>query len=178
MPTGIGKNEEQMENLAEMLYAIVRPSAWQKAIDNEPAPGFFTSGTPMFHDFRRKYKEYHNQFFWQRVQDAWREQKLVETLFGFEYDKFEGWFQLGGVGLHFLVSDFSWWESISNMLTLYEYNYQATMEDLNMHHVTHQDVKQDITRFGMAINIEKDNTLTMNPIPSKARTNGPGRRRT
>lgn len=52
------------------------------------------------------------------------------------------------------------------------------MEDLNMHHVTHQDVKQDITRFGMAINIEKDNTLTMNPIPSKARTNGPGRRRT
>ena len=59
-------NYEQMQNLAEMTYAIIHPNEWMD---------YYTANQNVkpFHDFRVRNIAYHNQYFWTKVQRAWNE---------------------------------------------------------------------------------------------------------
>jgi len=146
VPTGIGTNTEHMQNLAEMLYAMCYPTEWETNVLNTPAPGLFSKGLRMFHDFSHSKKDevYHNTGFWIRVYDAWNSLKLFHTIFGFNADDehFRTIFEPDG-GLHLLYKGYSWWSKTSNNLTLYEYTYSIGTSDteLNMHKATKRSVE-------------------------------------
>ena len=73
LPTGLGKSTEHMQNMVEMLFAMLYPDRWMNALMSSPK-------LPMFHDFSTKRMKYHNIYFWQRVDKSWQEQKLYENL--------------------------------------------------------------------------------------------------
>ena len=65
-PKSLASNDEHIKNLSEMTYAIMNPEAWQNYyISNQKQS--------MFHDFSFKNINYHNQYFWKLVQEAWNE---------------------------------------------------------------------------------------------------------
>ena len=69
LPTGLGESVEHMQNLCEMLYAMLYPSNWLHNISSSPKP-------KMFHDFSYSNYKYHNVYFWQRVERLWEENNL------------------------------------------------------------------------------------------------------
>lgn len=66
------------QNAAEMLYAILHPQEWRDNFDNDQK-------LPFFNDFSRSKINYHNQYFWQRVQNAWKRNDLFKELLHFDY---------------------------------------------------------------------------------------------
>ncbi|MBQ3877785.1 MAG: hypothetical protein II792_05875 [Prevotella sp.] len=86
VPTGIGTNTEHMQNLAELLYAMSHSLHRERNVRENAAPGLFSKGLRMFHDFSHKPDklQYHNHFFFQRVCDAWKALGLFSAIFGFD----------------------------------------------------------------------------------------------
>lgn len=115
LPTGLSTSEEQMKNMAEMLFAICYPGQWQHNLTNYH-PTFF-------HDFDEDSVKYHNQFFWQNVQDGWKDQKVAEKLFG--KDKGLDWFteNLTRNGLYLLYKGKEWNTWTSNGPTLFQAHF-------------------------------------------------------
>ena len=68
VPTGLGKNEEHMQNLAEMLYAMLHPAEWEKNVRSKDNPDL-----KFFHDFSKDGAriDLHNQHFWENVSMEW-----------------------------------------------------------------------------------------------------------
>ena len=142
LPKGLGTNKEQMQNLAELLYAIYFPETWQKNImtyaNNKDK-------LTMFHDFDAGKLVYHNQHFWENVQKQWSEKKILEKVFGFKGTVEEFKKKLSGdEGLRLLYNGYSWWTTTSWNCSLYEAVYQNNSGDVykerNMHkadYVTH-----------------------------------------
>ena len=159
VPKGLGTNTEQMQNLAEMLYAMYYPDTWEHNVLNVSAPGIFTSGLRMFHDFSHadNREQYHNQWFWRRVREAWHDQGLFKTIFGFDIsdEQFQKFFAQDG-GLHLLYKGYSWWNRVSNNLTLYEYTYSTGTANaqLNMHRATKREVESDMTQRTFDLTVE------------------------
>jgi hypothetical protein len=163
LPTGISKNEEQMQNLAEMLYAIAHPYQWEQNVRNNPAPGIFSSGLRMFHDFNHNegMVAYHSAWFWKRVAKAWEEsnngsdlKNIYQLLFGEGYSTKEKLSQLLGNGLNLLAKGYSWWTSSSNSLSLYQYTYKnGENNECNMHQMTYKEVKKDYTTLEAPLNV-------------------------
>ena len=122
LPTGIGTNKEQMQNLAEMLYAIFHPTEWQTNVETYPAPGIFSSGLRMFHDFDHGKVKYHSAQFWQRVREAWDDKGICNKLFGYSSEDMSA--SLESNGLNLLAKGYSWWTSVSWNLSLYQYTYK------------------------------------------------------
>ena len=67
------------QNAAEMLFAILHPQEWR---DNFDRSG--NNKLDMFNDFKRSKISYHNQYFWQRVQNAWEKHGLFNQLLHFD----------------------------------------------------------------------------------------------
>ena len=156
LPTGIGCNKEQNQNLAEMLYAICNPKSWADNIADNPS-GFFTSGVPMFHDFDKKKVAYHSQDFWQRVQKAWDDNNVWEKVFGITRDQMTK--QLNHGGLHLLVKGFSWWTTTSNNMNLFQYTYtNGEGKKSNMHVETYSEPKKDVIKNNIKINVDEQYT--------------------
>ena len=80
LPTGLGKSTEHMQNMVEMLYAMLNPTEWMNILMSSPK-------LPMFHDFSTKRIKYHNIYFWQRVDKAWQEQDFYDKFFNRVRDK-------------------------------------------------------------------------------------------
>ena len=160
VPKGLGTNTEHMQNLAELLYAMLEPETWQQNVLEHEAPGLFTSGLRMFHDFSHSEErvQMHNQYFFRRVRRAWDKKGLFKTIFGAESSSdviknLVATANVGGQGergLHLLVKGHSWWSKVSNKLTLYEYTYRvgSTTSKLNMHDEQHRDVQKDMSQAG------------------------------
>ena len=166
LPTGIGCNKEQNQNLAEMLYAICNPKEWADNIAHNPS-GIITSGVPMFHDFDKKKVKYHSQDYWQRVQAAWDKHDVWKKVFGISRDDMTK--QLAGGGLHLLVKGFSWWTTTSNSMNLYEYTYTNGQEKKsNMHVETYSEPKKDVIKNNIKINVEEQYTQTTPYLKSQA----------
>ena len=133
LPTKIGVNKKQMDNLAEMLYAMAQPEKWQDNITDHSSVNFLGSpkGLPIFQDFHSTNIKYHNQYFWQMVRAAWEDKKVAETAFGCSM---KGLMGNASEGLLFFLTDgYSWpW---GNTLTLHQYQYTSgkKAEELNMH---------------------------------------------
>jgi len=134
LPTGLGNDKENMQNLAEMLYAIYNPTEWQENVSD-----IANTDLEMFHDFDKTKYTLHNQYFWQNVQREWRKKGILEKAFnytGSEEDFKRMLFEsvyLGG--LHLVYYGYSWYKSISWNATLYEAIYRngADNQQKNMH---------------------------------------------
>jgi len=158
LPTGIGTNKEHTQNLAEMLYAIFQPAEWEKNVINYPAPGLFSDGLRMFHDFDHGKVKYHSAKFWQRVRDAWEREDVCLKLFGTTTNGLET--SINNYGLNILVKGYSWWTKTSWNLSLYQYTYKNGQQfKSNMHDMTGEtEVKKNVENIA-AINVLEQYTL-------------------
>ena len=139
VPILLGKNGEQMQNFAEMLYAMLNPKKWYENITvNSPYRNIFSKGVPMFHDFSKSKVEYHNQEFWTKVNEGWMNTKegnkdnLYQQVFGSDPGTLRDYLKSNGLNL--LTDGYSWWSSVSWKLTLYRTKYtDGDGKQLNMH---------------------------------------------
>ena len=74
LPTKLGESKEHMQNFAEMMYAILDPVQYFANLSDPKLK--------VFHDFdRTEFGQYHNQYFWELVRDAWDDHKLFQQVF-------------------------------------------------------------------------------------------------
>ena len=118
LPTGINYEEEHMQNLAELLFAIYNPKQWY---DN--VVFYNPEGMKMFHDFQLNNLAYHNQYFWQNVQKAWKNLKIAQTVFGYSDDALSKMVTDSEQGLYLLYKGYSWLFSVSNYCTLFQAHF-------------------------------------------------------
>lgn len=134
LPTGLGIHEEHMQNLAEMLFAICYPSKWCENISNYSEVNKYgnPTGLPIFHDFNKNNIKYHNRYFWQRVQDVWKDNNYSGLLFGCKLDGIAD--MLTSKGLYLLYKGYSWNTCIDNGPTLYQAHFSnGNNTGSNMH---------------------------------------------
>ena len=155
LPTAIGTDKENMQNLAEMLYAIFNPTTWRNNAEANHTDGkvFGYDGVPIFSDFQAKNLKYHNQYFWQNVQAAWEGKAEVAQAFGgLSYAEVKKMMTTGynnsGPYLHLLYKGYSWYTTFSWNLTLYEANYKiGSGETCNMHAVEYKEHEENVKAF-------------------------------
>ena len=70
LPTALKTDKENMQNFAEMLYAICRPQKWYDNVNEKHTDGklWGFSGVPFFADFKKANLYLHNQYFWKKVE--------------------------------------------------------------------------------------------------------------
>ena len=137
VPTGVGTNNKNMQNLAEMLYAIVHPQQWYTNADHYHTDGklWGFSGLPIFNDFKKANLMYHNQYFWQKVADGWEKHDIARRAMNTDLGKLAG--NIDHKGITLLYNGYSWWSKTSWNCTLYQASYtNGTSNDkLNLHNV-------------------------------------------
>ena len=157
LPTKLGQNDDQMENLAEMLYAMYDPGKWEENINGNP-DGIIFKGIEMFQDFDKKKLDYHSKYFWERVAKGWEEtseettivyrteikKDLWETIFGLPKGLFYD--QMNDGGLHFLYYGYKWKWTFFNDLTLYEqvFTPKGDKKKSNMHNMTKRSINHTV----------------------------------
>lgn len=146
LPTNLGSNTVQMQNFAEMLYAIDNSGEWEQNVQQNPKT-LFSRGIKMFNDFDKSKYEYHSAEFWQRVQRGWSrtidKKDMWQRLFGMEHGAFNG--ALTSDGLHLLYSGYSWKWHFSNDLSLYEIVYtNGEKTESNMHKVKTNTISRTV----------------------------------
>lgn len=148
LPTKLGQDDNQMENLAEMLYAIKDPMKWENNITSNLG-GIFSSSIDIFQDFHSKNIKYFSQQFWERVAKGWAtsyggKADLWELVFGMQQEEFNRCFDQ--YGLHLLYYGYKWKWSISNNLTLYEqvFTTKGTGTKSNMHNRQKRTISHDV----------------------------------
>ncbi len=137
LPTNLKENKEQMQNFAEMLYAICFPEDWHFNADNYHTDGTLWGydGVPIFHDFTHKNLKYHNQYFWMNVQDAWKNLRISENAMLLPSFSALSALVNSKDGIHLLYKGYSWWFTSSWDCELWEaiYTNGTTNEEKNMH---------------------------------------------
>ena len=142
LPTCIGTDKEQMQNLAEMLYAIYHAELWSDHISKNQ-----NSKLKMFHDFSKSRLQYHSMYFWENVLIGWNALDISEKLFGLDQNAMrlltaDATEVVNPSGLHLLYKGYSWWPTFSWNCTLYEavYTNGTTETEQNMHHAKYNNV--------------------------------------
>ena len=139
LPTDLGTNKKHMQNFAEMLYAICYPTQWAINVGT-----YCSQGTPYFTDFDYKMMSYHNQYFWQNVQDAWKSKEVFSTVLNMQ-DLAEVQKSIDTDGVRLLYAGYSW--AIGKTCKLYEAYYKNgdAKTEKNMHHVEYLTPKKDMS---------------------------------
>ena len=158
LPTGLGKSTEHMQNMVEMLFAMLYPDRWMNALMSSPK-------LPMFHDFSTKRMKYHNIYFWQRVDKAWQEQKLYEKLLDITRAKAAHYITSKGVDI--VYRGYTWPYGSGWNGGVYYAHYQNGDGNLenNLHGVKYLTMKRDLFtlpldfRTGFDYRIFGDNEL-------------------
>ena len=158
LPTGLGKSTEHMQNMVEMLFAMLYPDRWMHALMSSPK-------LPMFHDFSTKRMKYHNIYFWQRVDKAWQEQKLYENLLDITRAKAAHYISSKGVDI--VYRGYTWPYGSGWNGGVYYAHYQNGDEngENNLHSVKYLTMKRDLFtlpldfRTGFDYRIFGDNEL-------------------
>ena len=148
-PTGLGENKEHMQNLAEMVYAILNPTTWASNIllnvDNKKMK--------MFHDFNKNNLKYHNEYFWRNVSNAW-DNVEINTGDG-TYDIWELLFETDRQyvadevnnsthGMKLLYKGYSWVKK-EKVIHLWQANYTSgSGVNCNMHQATFTEPRCDL----------------------------------
>ena len=143
LPTGIGTNKEHMQNMAEMLYAILYPDTWYKNVTDN-------SKLKLFHDFNHNSVKYINQWFWKLVSYGWGDNNVFRRLFGEHNtsDIMEEY--LTKDAFYMLYDGYSWWTSLSWNLSLYQAKYTINTSDAtkkNLHDVKYETVKKNAKEY-------------------------------
>ena len=146
LPKNLGVNYEQMQNLAEMAFAMAEPGKWQTNIADNPRTSIFNKGVPMFHDFDKSKITYTSSYFWERVAQGWSDARvqisdkktdLWFAVFGMSRTNMQDRIVLNKGALRFIHSSAKWSTWTSNSLTIYEAVYRnGAKEKSNMHEET------------------------------------------
>ena len=92
VPTQLGKSEEHMQNLAEMLYAMFNPEQWQSNIEEYSDYGILgAKGLPIFHDMKPERVQYFNKYFWTLLEKDWEKNELFQMIFGYSAEQMKGY---------------------------------------------------------------------------------------
>ena len=158
LPTGLGKSTEHMQNMVEMLFAMLYPDRWMNALMSSPK-------LPMFHDFSTKRMKYHNIYFWQRVDKAWQEQKLYEKLL--DITRAKAAYYITSKGVDIVYRGYTWPYGSGWNGGVYYAHYQNGDGNLenNLHGVKYLTMKRDLFtlpldfRTGFDYRIFGDNEL-------------------
>ena len=156
LPQQLGTDEIQMQNLAELLYAVCNPEQWWKNLQDN-------KGVDLFGDLYHERAQYFNQYFWQIVQKFWSDksagQSISEKLFGYDFDEMKKIINDQNA-LHLLRKGFSWYTTSSNSPTLYEYTYSnGTGKKSNMHSYKSKSVSKNVmTGDGIKLDCVADYT--------------------
>ena len=157
VPTGIGTDKEDMQNLAEMLYAITRPEQWYNNANTYHTDGkvWGFSGLPIFADFKKANVMYHNQYFWQNVADAWTKHGVDDKAMNVQLGDLAD--RIDSEGIHLLYEGYQWWFKTSWNCKLWQASYTngTKNDEKNLHHAEYkditkrmQDIKFDCTKMG------------------------------
>lgn len=158
LPTGLGKSTEHMQNMVEMLFAMLYPDRWMNTLMSSPK-------LPMFHDFSTKRMKYHNIYFWQRVDKAWQEQKLYENLL--DMTRANAAYYISSKGVDIVYRGYTWPYGSGWNGGVYYAHYQNGDGNLenNLHGVKYLTMKRDLStlpldfRTGFDYRIFGDNEL-------------------
>ena len=158
IPKGLGENLEHMQNLAEMLYAILNPEEWEANVLNN----IKNKKMKMFGDFHKDNEYYHNKYFWQNVCKGWDQKAYIDWNTAanpdnnWEREKFDIWKILfnttkeemrrqindPNIGLNLLYKGHSWVSKKNLEIHLWQANYKnGTGINSNMHTVTKTEPK-------------------------------------
>ena len=144
LPTGLGDDKEHMQNLAEMLYAIANPESWYSNVSANMNKKQFK----FFHDFKGKNLDYHNQKFWQNVQNAWKKEgkfvsgeNLMSKLFG--RSELNDFSEIVG-NLYLLYKGYSWQNGTAPTLFQAHYESGTAVTEVNNHLVKYTEVKKSV----------------------------------
>ena len=92
VPTQLGKSEEHMQNLAEMLFAMFNPEQWQENIEQNSSYGLLgAKGLPIFHDMKPERVQYFNKYFWTLLEKDWEKNELFQMIFGYSAEQMKGY---------------------------------------------------------------------------------------
>ena len=143
LPTKIGTDKENMQNFAELLWAICYPEQWFNNVFNHHTDGTLWGfdGVPFFTDFKGANLKYHNQYFWENVRKGWEDKQVVEKALNLpDIGTLADLIPSNGVRL--LYWGYSWIFTTSWDCELHEAIYTNGSEEaeLNMHRV---DYKED-----------------------------------
>ena len=144
VPTKLGTDKEQMQNLAEMLFAIVHPKEWETNASSG------TKRPKLFNDFKPANLKYHNQYFWANVCRGWDEKNIWRLALNTDKDKIKntllGTQPNNESGLSLLYKGYSW--MVGWNCTLYVAHFQnGTDKEANAHKATYISHKQDMREF-------------------------------
>jgi AraC-like DNA-binding protein len=154
LPTGIGTNKEQMQNLAEMIYAITYPSDWDYNVSHNS-----NGSLKMFHDFSHSNIKYHNEYFWQNVQNAWRKKGIFRLALNIDEDDLYN--AILNNGLNFLYSGYSWWTKTSWYCKLWTASFTHdfnTVEYFNLHKSKFGSLEKNMRNLRVDCRIMGDST--------------------
>jgi len=143
LPTKVGTNKEHMQNFAELLYAIFCPEQWNDNIQRDR-----NGKMPIFHDFTYDKIDYHNQYFWANVQNAWKRNNVASYALNMSHDKIAEILNTQGVNL--LYSGYSWW-TWKGKCDLYQASYTNgdAQKEKNMHKADYTTVKKEVYEFSL-----------------------------
>ncbi len=149
LPTALKTDKENMQNFAEMLYAICNPQTWFDNVFNHHTDGklWGFDGVPFFTDFKGANLKYHNQYFWQNVSTGWDKFKIAEK--ALNLDNIEALSRIVNRqfdGVRLLHNGYSWWFTTSWNCELWEAVYTSGTKDeeLNMHHAEYNNPEQNM----------------------------------
>jgi hypothetical protein len=149
VPTGIGTDKKNMQNLAEMLYAIINPQTWYENATNYHTDGKYWgyTGMPIFNDWTKANVMYHNQYFWQNVADAWKAKDIPGKAMNVDFAMLDKMTKPeGGDGVNLLYKGYSWWTKTSWSCTLYQasFTHGTKNAEKNLHHAEYKDLKRNM----------------------------------
>ena len=146
LPTGVGTSKEHMQNLAEMLYAICYPEQWYDNANSYHTDGrlWGFSGLPIFTDFSKAKLQYHNQYFWQKVQDAWEAKGIADKALNVDLGALAD--RINRDGINLLYNGYSWWFLSSWDCKLWQASYTNGSKDAekNLHHAEYSEPEKNM----------------------------------
>ena len=161
LPTKLGTDKENMQNFAEMLYAICYPDTWYKNADEKHKDGLLWGfdGVPIFTDFTHEKLELHNKYFWRNVSLGWDKKEIAEKALNLP--------NLGALidvikhdGVRLLYKGYSWWFTTSWNCELWEavYTNGTKDEEQNMHHVEYNNPEKNMQNVNFDVRDMGKNT--------------------
>ena len=145
VPTQLGKNEEHMQNLAEMLYAMFNPEQWQENIEQYSSYGILgAKGLPIFHDMKPERVQYFNKYFWTLLEKDWEKNELFQMIFGYSAEQMKGYVN-SAEGLFLLGKGYT------GKVGLYQWNFKnGNGSKSNLHDMKYSVVKKTGTLLNSA----------------------------
>ena len=107
VPQKLCTDNENMQNFAEMLFAIFNPVEWKRNLTEE---GWIHP--KMFWDFKVANIDYHNEYFWQNVYNGWKDKNIAQEAFNMNSLE-ELKTVINRDGLNLLYKGYSWWTTFS-----------------------------------------------------------------